>query len=102
MTCDDVVIENDVWIGLDAVILSGVRIRNGAVIGARSVVTRDVDAYSIVAGNPARKVRERFTRKQIDALQEIARWNWAEDKIRLRLPLLLSGRVDEFIGHSML
>ena len=77
MTHGDVVIENDVWIGLDAVILSGVRIGNGAVIGARSVVTRDVDAYSIVAGNPARKIRDRFTRKQnrrsaTDCLVELA------------------------------
>lgn len=102
MTHGDVVIENDVWIGLDAVILSGVRIGNGAVIGARSVVTRDVDAYSIVAGNPARKIRDRFTRKQIDDLQQIAWWNWSEEKIRLCLPVLLSGRVDAFIGHSML
>ena len=102
MTHGDVIIENDVWIGLDAVILSGVRIGNGGVIGARSVVTRDVDAYSIVAGNPARKIRGRFTPKQIDALQQIAWWNWSEEKIRLSLPVLLSGRVDEFIGHSTL
>jgi hypothetical protein len=60
-----------------------------------------VDAYSIVAGNPARKIRDCFTRKQIDDLQQIAWWNWGEEKIRLCLPVLLSGRVDEFIGDSM-
>jgi hypothetical protein len=61
-----------------------------------------VDAYSIVAGNPARKIRGRFTPKQIDALQQIAWWNWSEEKIRLSLPVLLCGRVDEFIAHSTL
>src|SRR3989442_11193356 len=71
-TKGDVVIGHDVWIGQDALILSGVTIGNGAVIGARSVVTRDVEPYSIVMGVPARHVRFRFDLATIEALQKIA------------------------------
>jgi len=68
----DIEIGNDVWIGRDAVILSGVTIGDGAVVAARAVVTRDVPPYSIVAGNPARIVRMRFSMRQVDALLAIA------------------------------
>jgi virginiamycin A acetyltransferase len=96
-TRGDVIIGNDVWIGRDAFIVSGVKIGNGAVIGARSMVTKNVAPYTIVAGNPARVVRERFTPEQRDALLKIAWWTWPETRIREAVPLLLSGKVDEFI-----
>lgn len=98
-TRGDVVIENDVWIGRDAVILSGVRIGNGAVIGARSVVTKNVAAYTVVAGNPAKVIRERFTADQRRSLLRIGWWNWPDPEVRKAIPLLLSGRVDEFISR---
>lgn len=92
-TKGDVVIGNDVWIGRGAVILSGVKIGNGAVVGAYSVVTKDVPAYTIVFGNPAKILMKRFTPDQITCLEQIAWWNWPDEKIDAAMPLLLSGRV---------
>lgn len=96
-TRGDVVIGNDVWIGYEALILSGVRVGNGAVVGARSVVTRDVEPYSIVAGNPARHVRFRFDEATVKALEAIAWWDWPMEKIREAWPLLLAEDVEAFI-----
>jgi len=93
----DVVIGNDVWIGLDAMILSGVTVGNGACIGARTVITQDVGAYEIWAGNPARLVRCRFSPEQVAALERIAWWDWPLEQIARAWPLLLSGNVDAFI-----
>jgi lipopolysaccharide transport system ATP-binding protein len=93
----DIVIGNDVWIGTGALVMPGVKIGNGAVIGARSVVTKDVDDYEIVAGNPARHIRYRFTENQIRALNEIRWWDWDIEKIRENYGLLQSQHVHEFI-----
>jgi acetyltransferase-like isoleucine patch superfamily enzyme len=93
----DVVIGNDVWIGEGALILSGVHIGNGAVIAARSVVTGDVAPYSIVAGNPARLLRFRFPEATIEALQQIAWWDWSWSKIKEAWPLLQSPNIDDFV-----
>lgn len=86
----EVVIGNDVWIGYGALILSGVRIGDGAIVGARSVVNRDVEAYSVVAGNPARTVRHRFERPVIDALEELRWWDWPLEMIRRHAAGLMS------------
>ncbi len=96
-TKGDVVIGHDVWFGTDALILSGVTIGNGAVIGARSVVTRDVAPYSIVVGVPARHLRFRFDAATIEALQKIAWWDWPLPKIEEALPLLMSSDLKAFI-----
>lgn len=96
----DTRVGNDVWIGRGARILSGVRIEDGAVIGAYSVVTRDVPPYAIVAGNPAREVRRRFAENEIDALLSIAWWEWGDSEILQLVPLLCSGRVAEFISAA--
>jgi acetyltransferase-like isoleucine patch superfamily enzyme len=96
-TKGDVVIGHDVWFGTDALILSGVTIGNGAVIAARSVVTRDVAPYSIVAGVPARHVRFRFDPAMIEALQKIAWWDWPLPKIEEALPLFMSSDLKAFI-----
>jgi acetyltransferase-like isoleucine patch superfamily enzyme len=96
-TKGDVTIGNDVWIGEGATILSGVSIGNGAVIGTRAVVVKSVPAYSIAAGNPARVLRERFSKEQIVALEKIAWWDWPVDKITRALPLLMSSSIEEFI-----
>jgi acetyltransferase-like isoleucine patch superfamily enzyme len=93
VTKGDVVIGNDVWIGLSATILSGVRVGNGAVIGAEAVVASDVPAYGIVVGNPARLVRKRFSDEQIATLERIAWWDWPDEKIKNALPLLLSANI---------
>jgi len=93
----NVIIGNDVWIGKDAMILSGVNIGDGAVIGARSVVTKDVPPYGIVAGNPARLLRYRFKDEIIKHLLEIKWWNWSDEKIREHGHYLLSSDVEGFI-----
>lgn len=95
----DVVIENDVWIGANATIMSGVTVGSGAVIGACSVVTKDVPPYCIVAGNPARVVKKRFADDQIAALLENPWWERSEEEIRELIPLLCSERVDELIAE---
>lgn len=78
----NVVIGNDVWIGMDALIMAGVTIGHGAVVGARSVVTRDVAPYSVTAGNPARHRRFRFDEDTIRKLLEISWWDWPDEKIK--------------------
>jgi acetyltransferase-like isoleucine patch superfamily enzyme len=95
----DVVIGNDVWIGRKAMLLSGVSIGNGAVIGAGAVVAKDVPAYAIAVGNPARVVRYRFSPDQISALLSIAWWDWPPEKIRASLSTLMSSDIDRFIDE---
>ena len=97
-TKGDVVIGNDVWIGQDALILSGVQIGDGAVIAARSVVKEDVLPYSIVAGNPAQHIKFRFSKSVRDNLQSIAWWNWPLSKLEKAWPLLLSSDIKAFIA----
>lgn len=93
----DVVIGNDVWIGSGATIMSGVSVGDGAVIGAQSLVSENVEPYTIVVGNPARMARKRFSPSQIEALLRIQWWNWPPEKIARHLPLLCSNKIDELI-----
>lgn len=93
----DVIIGNDVWIGMNTLILSGVEIGDGAVIGAGSVVFKNVEPYSIVGGNPAKLIRYRFDEPIIKELREIAWWNWPISKIEEAWPLLLSSNINDFI-----
>lgn len=87
----DIVIGNDVWIGYEAVILAGVHIGDGAIIGARAVVTKDVPPYTIVGGVPAQVIRLRFEPEVITRLQRLQWWNWPQEKIRRSLPFLMKG-----------
>lgn len=79
------VVGNDVWIGREAMIMPGVTIGDGAIIGARAVVTRDVSAFAVVAGNPARTVKQRFEQPIVQRLQRIAWWDWDAEKITRNL-----------------
>ena len=80
-----VCIGHDTWIGHGAVIMPGVKIGDGAVVGSMSVVTKDVPPYAIVAGVPARLIRERFPRSIAEELQKISWWDWTHDQLRERL-----------------
>lgn len=88
-------IGNDVWIGFRAIILSGLTIGDGAVIGAGAVVTTDVPPYAIVAGNPAKVVRYRFSSIMIEKLLVIRWWEWDANKIKTNIPLLCSTNIDK-------
>ncbi|KAB8145780.1 Vat family streptogramin A O-acetyltransferase [Chloroflexia bacterium SDU3-3] len=87
----DTVVGNDVWIGYESLIMPGVKIGNGAIIAARSVVVADVPAYTIVGGNPARPIRTRFPEAEIAALEEIAWWDWPIEQISANLSAIAAG-----------
>lgn len=91
----DIVIGNDVWIGYEAVILSGVHIGDGAIIGTRAVVTKDIPPYTIVGGIPAKEIKKRFDIETIKKLQQIKWWNWSFEKIQKFLPYIMDGEVDK-------
>jgi virginiamycin A acetyltransferase len=95
----DIVIGNDVWIGYEAVILQGVHIGDGAIIGTRAVVTKDVAPYSIVGGIPAREIRKRFDPETITALQNLRWWDWPFEKIQRHLPDLMRGDLGAVVGE---
>jgi len=91
----DIVIGNDVWIGYEAVILSGVTIGDGAIIGTRAVVTKDVPPYMIVGGVPAKPIRKRFSDNLISELLKLQWWNWSENKIKKNIAAIQSGRIED-------
>lgn len=93
-TKGDIVIGNDVWIGYDVTIMSGVHIGDGAVIAAKSVVTKDIEAYSIAAGNPAIHKKYRFPLHVRKALLKMQWWNWSDIKVKQAIPLLQSGNIE--------
>lgn len=89
----DIVIGNDVWIGYEAVILSGVTIGDGAIIGARAVVTKDVSPYTIVGGVPAKKIRKRFDENTIEKLEKLRWWDWSREKIAQNISTIKTGDI---------
>ena len=97
----DITIGNDVWIGYEAVIMSGVHIGDGAIIASRAVVTKDVPPYTIVGGTPAKEIRLRFDADTIAQLQELQWWNWPIEKIRSNLPLIMNGEIDKLKYSSL-
>ena len=90
---DKLKIGNDVWIGYEAVILSGVTIGDGAIIGTRAVVTKDVPSYTIVGGVPAKPIRKRFDEETIQKLKEIRWWDWEEERIKKNIQAIQSGDI---------
>lgn len=93
----DIVVGSDVWIGYEAVILSGVRIGDGAIIGARAVVTKDVEPYAIVGGVPARPIRMRYDQETIRALESLRWWDLPAPQVKQLLPLIKRGDVKALI-----
>lgn len=93
----DIVVGNDVWIGYEAVILSGVTIGDGAIIGARAVVTKDVPPYTIVAGVPARTIRKRFDEETIARLEQLRWWDWPENEIRRHISHIQRGQIEAML-----
>ena len=90
----DIVIGNDVWIGYEAVILSGVTVGDGAIIGTRAVVTKDVPPYTIVGGVPAKPIRNRFDEDTVSELLRLKWWDWPEEKIRQNLSAIQAGKIE--------
>ncbi|WP_026068467.1 Vat family streptogramin A O-acetyltransferase [Halomonas smyrnensis] len=90
----DTEIGHDVWIGYEAILMPGVKIGSGAIIASKSVVVEDVPAYSVVGGNPARVIKQRFDDATIDALLEIAWWDWSAEKI--------TGHLDAIVGGDLM
>lgn len=97
----DIIIGNDVWIGYDAVIMAGVTIGDGAIIGARAVVTKDVAPYSIVGGVPAREIRKRLAPEVVERMMELKWWDWSEEKIRKAIPAIQAGDVEKLEKLSL-
>lgn len=91
----DIVIGNDVWIGYEAVVMQGVTIGDGAIIGTRAVVTKDVPPYSIVGGVPAKPIRKRFSDEVISRLLEIKWWEWPDEKIKENISAIQSGNIKD-------
>lgn len=96
----NIIVGNDVWIGYGAVILSGVTVGDGAIIGARAVVTKDVPPYTIVGGVPARQIRKRFDDETIKKLLTLQWWNWDYEKIRKNIPAIQSGDIESLLKNN--
>lgn len=93
----DIVVGNDVWIGYEALITAGVTIGDGAIIGSRAVVTKDVPPYTIVAGVPAKPIRRRFCNDVVNKLEQIRWWDWDNEKIKANIEATQCGNIDALI-----
>jgi len=98
-TCE---IGSDVWIASNAIILRDVTVGNGAVIGAGALVNKDIEPYTVVAGVPAKPIRNRFDEKTIDTLMEVAWWDWPIEVIKNNLDLIYSTKVDDIVISKLL
>lgn len=88
----DIIIGNDVWIGYEAVIMAGVTIGDGAIIGTRAVVTKDVPPYTIVGGVPAKPIRKRFDDATVERLIKLRWWDWEHEKIAQSITAIQAGK----------
>ena len=94
----DTIIGNDVWIGSEAMIMSGVTIGSGAIIAARSVVIKDVPPYAVVGGNPATIIKYRFDEKNIEKLLKLKWWDWSEEKVKKSMSYLCSDDIQGLLS----
>ena len=94
----DTVVGNDVWIGMNAMIMPGVKIGDGAIVGANSVVTKDVAPYTVVAGNPAKLIKKRFDEHTTTTLLNIKWWDWSIEKIEKNIDVITSNDLDALIA----
>lgn len=94
----DVIVGNDVWIGFESIIMPGVKIGDGAIIGAKSVVTKDVEPYTVVAGNPAKVIKKRFDDATIEKLQELKWWDWESEKIEKNKNIITSNNLEALLA----
>lgn len=99
-TNGNVIIGSDVWIAANVIILSGVTIGHGAVIANGSVVTKNVNPYEIVGGNPAKHIRYRFSSETIELLLSLSWWDWDEDEILELSDILCSQDIQRLVDHS--
>lgn len=90
----DTIVGNDVWFGNSVTVMPGIKIGNGAIIGTNALVTKDVEPYSIVGGNPAKLIRKRFDEETIESLQKLAWWDWPPEKIVANLEAITKGDLD--------
>jgi virginiamycin A acetyltransferase len=90
----DTVVGNDVWVGFDALVMPGIKIGDGAVVAARSVVTKDVPPYSVVGGNPASVIKQRFPDEVVAELLAIRWWDWPVELITKNLPAIVRADLD--------
>lgn len=95
----DTVIGNDVWIGSEAMIMPGVHIGHGSVIGSRALVTRNVEPYTIIGGNPAKPIKKRFSEADIALLLEMAWWDWPLERLKAAMPLLCAKDIPALYDH---
>ncbi|MDD3242104.1 MAG: CatB-related O-acetyltransferase [Eubacteriales bacterium] len=93
----DITVGNDVWIGYEAVILAGVTVGDGAIIGSRAVVTKDVPPYTIMGGVPARPIRRRFDDATVEKLLALRWWDWPEARVKQNLPALTAGKWEKLV-----
>ncbi len=89
----DTVIGSDVWLGYDVLVMPGVKIGDGAIVAARSVVVSEVPAYSVVGGNPAKVIKQRFPDEVVNELLSVKWWDWPVDKITRNLPAIVGADV---------
>lgn len=93
----DIIIGNDVWIGYNATIMSGVTIGDGAIIAANSTVIKDVEPYTIVGGNPAKIIKKRFSEEIINKLVDLKWWNWDIEKITKNVQNLSDNNIEKLV-----
>jgi acetyltransferase-like isoleucine patch superfamily enzyme len=98
----NITIGNDVWIGYGVTVMSGVTIGDGAVIAANTNVVKDIEPYTIVGGNPVKKIKKRFSDEDIEFLLELKWWDWSEEKIEENKEVLFSGKFNRTSLQSLL
>ncbi len=93
----DTIVGNDVWIGYESAIMPGVKVGDGAIIAAKSVVVHDVPPYTLVGGNPAQIIKQRFNDNIVEKLLEIAWWNWDIKKISANLEKIVAADIQALL-----